>query len=142
MKLYKWYGDDAKEMVEKALKLGINMTTSAGAIDAKREVHRKTTALQGSIYPEAAVMNSEGEVEGVYGVHRATNTKTGEEVTTYAVWQEFLPGEALPDPPGGVRARAGGRPYLRPSMATAEKNLKGNLSAAYHVVELAALVRI
>jgi len=130
-----WYGPEAKAKVEQALKMAINITTSDGAIEAKKEVHRETTTLQGSIWPETAKKNSEGEIEGIYGVHRAENPNSHEDVTTYAVYQEFLPGESMPDPPGGTRIRAGGKPYLRPSMKTAERKLPLNIKAAYRSVE-------
>jgi hypothetical protein len=105
--------------VERALMLGIDKTTSEGTIDAKRLVNRDTTTLQGSIFPEPAKVNGSGQVEGVYGPHDVE----------YAKYQEFLPGETMPD--GQPRRRKGGKPYMRPSMRTVEKNLAPNIQAAY-----------
>lgn len=120
-----WYGPEAMAKVERALMMAIDKTTSDGAIEAKDPVHKDTTLLQGSIFAVPAKKTSEGIIEGIYGPHDVD----------YAVFQEFLPGESMPDPPGGVRVRSGGKPYLRPSMKTAEKKLPENIVAAYRKVE-------
>ena len=114
-----WCGAQAKERVERALVLGIDRTTGDAAIEAKRLVNIDTATLQGSIRPEAAHLNAEGQVEGLYGPHDVA----------YAAEQEFLPGEQMPD--GGTRQRKGGKPYMRPSKASAEQKLVPNIAAAY-----------
>jgi hypothetical protein len=114
-----WFGEQAKDRVTRALHLGIDKTTSEGAIAAKHLVNRDTTALQGSIYPEPSKVNEEGQVEGVYGPHDIA----------YAAVQEFLPGEKMPD--GSTRERKGGKPYMRPSYEEAKAKLMPNIAAAY-----------
>jgi hypothetical protein len=114
-----WHGKEMSDLVEHALRLGIDKTASEGAIEAKGLVHIDTALLQGSIYPEPAKKNADGEIEGAYGPHDIV----------YAAAQEFLLGEKLPD--GGTRTRKGGKPYMRPSMKTVEKSLPGNIAAAY-----------
>jgi hypothetical protein len=125
----KWYGKEATDRAIKALKLGIDKTTSIGTIEAKTLVNKDTTALQGSIYPEPAKMNDDGQIEGVYGPHRAANPSSGEDVTTYATYQEFDLGEQMPD--GSTRDRKGGKPYMRPSMRKAESVLMDNIVKSY-----------
>lgn len=125
----KWYGKEATDKAIRALKLGIDKTTSIGTIEAKNLVNKDTTALQGSIYPEPAKLNDQGQVEGVYGPHRAANPASGEDVTTYATYQEFDLGERMPD--GSTRDRKGGKPYMRPSMRKAESVLMDNIVKAY-----------
>lgn len=114
-----WNGKEAMAKVERALKLGIDKTTSQGSIEAKRLVHIDTSTLQGSIYPEPAKLNDSGQIEGIYGPHDIA----------YAKFQEFVPGEQMPD--GETRTRAGGKPYMRPSMKVVEKNLAPNITEAY-----------
>lgn len=114
-----WFGGARKADIERALKLGIDKTTSDAAIDAKRLVNIDTSTLQGSIFPEAAKPNADGQIEGAYGPHDVD----------YAALQEFLPGEQMPD--GTPRTRSGGKPYMRPSKAEAEKKLMPNIQAAY-----------
>jgi hypothetical protein len=129
-----WHGKEMSDLVEHALRLGIDKTASEGSIEAKGLVHFDTTTLQGSIRPDPAKKNADGQIEGAYGPHRATNPENEEDVMTYAVYQEFLPGEWMPDPSGEgetMRRRRGGKPYMRPSMKTVEKNLPGNIAAAY-----------
>lgn len=123
-----WFSEQAKARVERALLLGIDKTTSDGAITAKRLVNRETTTLQGSIYPEPAVVASDGSVYGIYGPHDVE----------YAVPQEFLPGEQAPEftaggktYPAGTRKRSGGKPYMRPSYEEAKQKVKPNIAAAY-----------
>jgi len=125
----KWFDKEAIEKATRALKLGIDITTSIGTIEAKNNVNKDTTALQGAIYPEPSKINEQGQVEGVYGPHRAANPTTGEDVTTYATYQEFDLGEQMPD--GTTRDRKGGKPYMRPSMRKAENVLMGNIVKAY-----------
>lgn len=125
----KWYGKEATDKAIRALRLGIDKTTSIGTIEAKNLVNKDTTALQGSIYPEPAKLNDQGQVEGVYGPHRAANPASGEDVTTYATYQEFDLGERMPD--GSTRDRKGGKPYMRPSMRKAESVLMDNIVKAY-----------
>jgi hypothetical protein len=125
----KWYGKEATDRAIKALRIGIDLTSSEGTKTAKGEVHTDTTALQGSIYPEAAKLNDEGQVEGVFGPHRADNGTSGVDVMTYAVYQEFDLGEQMPD--GTTRDRKGGRPYMRPGMRKAESVLMDNIVKAY-----------
>lgn len=114
-----WFGDQQKAKVELALRRGIDRTTSEGTIEAKRLVNVRTATLQGSIYPEPAKVNAEGQVEGVYGPHDVE----------YAVYQEFLPTELMPD--GTPRRKRGGKPYMRPSMKLVLRNLRDNIAAAY-----------
>jgi hypothetical protein len=114
-----WHGDEMSALVERALRLGIDRTTSEASIEAKGLVHIDTALLQGSIYPEPAKKNDAGQIEGAYGPHDIA----------YAAAQEFILGEKMPD--GGTRTRKGGKPYMRPSMATAEKRLPGNIADAY-----------
>jgi len=114
-----WFGDAARERIERALVLGIDKTTGDASIEAKRLVHRDTTTLQGSISPEPAKVNESDQVEGAYGPHDVD----------YAALQEFLPGEQMPD--GSTRQRKGGKPYMRPSKANAESKLMPNIAAAY-----------
>ena len=125
----KWHGKEAIDKAIKALKVGIDKTTSIGTIEAKTLVNKDTTALQGSIYPEPAKINDQGQVEGVYGPHRAANPASGEDVATYATYQEFDLGERMPD--GSTRDRKGGKPYMRPSMRKAESVLMDNIVKAY-----------
>ncbi|MFA5130497.1 MAG: hypothetical protein WC477_06335 [Patescibacteria group bacterium] len=125
----KWYGKEATDKAIRALRIGIDKTTSIGTIEAKNLVNKDTTALQGSIYPEPAKLNDQGQVEGVYGPHRAANPASGEDVTTYATYQEFYLGERMPD--GSTRERKGGKPYMRPSMRKAESVLMDNIVKAY-----------
>jgi len=124
-----WNGAAIEALVERALILGIDKTTSDAAIEAKRLCNRDTTALQGSIGPDHAVVNAEGQIEGAYGPHRADNPKTHEDIMTYAVYQEFLLGEQMPD--GGTRTRNGGKPYMRPTIPKASEELPKNIAAAY-----------
>jgi hypothetical protein len=114
-----WHGAEVIEKATRALKLGIDKTTSEASIEAKRLVNIDTSTLQGSIYPEPAKLNAEGQMEGAYGPHDVA----------YAVEQEFLQGETMPD--GEVRARNGGKPYMRPSQTTAAEKLPGNIVDAY-----------
>lgn len=114
-----WNGAAVEALVEKALRIGIDKTTSDATIEAKKLVHVDTATLQGSIYPEPAKVNGDGQMEGAYGPHDVA----------YAIFQEFLLGEAMPD--GGERTRRGGKPFMRPSAATAEKNLTGNIQDAW-----------
>jgi hypothetical protein len=115
----KWLGKEAIEKSTRALMMGIDKTTSDATIEAKRLVNIDTTTLQGSIFPEPAKIDNDGTVVGEYGPHDVA----------YAVEQEFLLGEQLPD--GGTRQRKGGKPYMRPSMRKAEQSLMGNIIKAY-----------
>jgi len=130
-----WHGKEAMAKVEHALQMAIDKTTSDGAIEAKGLVHLDTTTLQGSIWPEGSKKNKDGQMEGAYGAHTANNPESNVDVMSYAIWQEFLPGEALPDPPGGIRTRAGGKPYLRPTIPKAQKELPINIANEYKKVE-------
>lgn len=114
-----WFAEQAKARVERALLLGIDKTTSEGAITAKRLVNIDTATLQGSIYPEPAVVASDSSVYGIYGPHDVA----------YAEVQEFLPGEQMPS--GGTRERRGGKPYMRPSYEEAKQKVMPNIAAAY-----------
>jgi hypothetical protein len=114
-----WHGAEAIARATRALKLGIDKTTSEATIEAKRLVNIDTSTLQGSIFPEPATLNKDGQMEGAYGPHDVA----------YAVEQEFLQGEQMPD--GITRERRGGKPYMRPSMRTAEEKLSGNIVDAY-----------
>jgi hypothetical protein len=124
-----WNGAAIQEAVERALVLGIDRTTSDAAIEAKRLVNVDTSTLQGSIYPEPAKIIDD-RVEGAYGPHDVD----------YAIWQEFALGQQTPEYAStasgktyseGPRQRSGGKPYMRPSAANAEKALPGNIAAAY-----------
>jgi hypothetical protein len=122
-----WHGAEALANVVKALQIGIDKTTSQGTIEAKRLVNRDTTTLQGSIHPEPARVNEAGQVEGAYGPHDVA----------YAVFQEFMPGEWMPDPDGdgeSLRRRWGGKPYMRPSQKTVEDRLLPNILEAWRAV--------
>lgn len=114
-----WHGGEMTAKVIRALKIGIDKTTSDASIEAKRLVNIDTSTLQGSIRPEAAAENSNGQIVGIYGPHDVE----------YAAWQEFLPGEQMPD--GATRERSGGKPYMRPSMAKAEEEIGKNIRDAY-----------
>jgi hypothetical protein len=114
-----WNGAEAIAKATRALQIGIDKTTSDATIEAKRLVNRDTTTLQGSIYPEPAKLTAEGQMEGAYGPHDVE----------YAVVQEFLQGETMPD--GTTRDRKGGKPYMRPSQTNAAEKLPGNIVDAY-----------
>lgn len=126
-----WHGAEMTALVERALQLGIDKTSGEASIAAKGLVHvGKSALLQGSIRPDPAKKNDAGQIEGAYGPHDVD----------YAIWQEFKLGERSPEYRStasgktyseGPRQRSGGKPYMRPSMATAEKKLPGNIADAY-----------
>lgn len=106
---YTSYKKEAEERVLRALKLGIDKTTSEGTKTAKDLVHVDKALLQGSIRPEPAKVVA-GKVVGQYGTHDVE----------YAEPQEFLP------------PSKGGKAYMRPSAEEAKKELPVNIKSAYN----------
>jgi hypothetical protein len=124
-----WNGKAMEDLITKAVRYGVDKTLYDGMAEAKRLVHKDTRSLESAIQIENAKMNDEGQIEGSYGPRSAPNNATGRDILEYAVFQEFLPGEEMPD--GGSRTRKGGKPYMRPSQKVAESELMGNIADAY-----------
>lgn len=124
-----WNGEHIQDMVTHALLIGVSKALYEGMAEAKRLVHKDTRSLESAITIESAHVNESGQVEGSYGPRSSANFDTGEDVLTYAIFQEFLPGEEMPD--GGTRERRGGKPYMRPSQKVAEAALLPSIAEAW-----------
>jgi len=99
-----WKGKQLRAKLDRAIEQGMKETASDCIATSKALVHKDTTSLQGSIRMDGRGVRREGgQISldwGSYGID-------------YAIWQEYLPGEELPE--GGTRLLSGGKPYLRPS---------------------------